>query len=93
MLKRAPVFLRVVTDGEKWDALDQLEDFPRASERAYAYQLTAPPGVAMVDGPKCRGAYTIAEYKAVPEPPSEETMRDNRLWSEWALARATTWKW
>jgi hypothetical protein len=83
MLKRAPVFLRVVEFGGEIDALDQLEDVPQLNEKLTAYTLVARPGVAFVDCTKCRGAYPIATYHLVKDQPSDAVMRINGNWSNW----------
>ena len=83
MLKRAPVFLRVVEKSGKFDALDQLDDVPEPGEKLSAYTLASMPGMAFVDGTKCRGAYPIATYQMVAEQPTDEAMRDTTKWAKW----------
>lgn len=89
LLKRAPLFLRVVLapDG-KWDALDQLEDKPAPEEKLFAYEITAPPGWCFMDGPKCRGRYASAEYRLVAQQPMDAWMRDETTWPSWVEAEA-----
>jgi hypothetical protein len=85
MLKRAPVMLRVVSDNfGKIDALDQIGDAPRPEETCYAYVMTGPPGMAFIDGSKCRGRYPVAEYRLVNPQPEQSVMRDETAWANWA---------
>ncbi|HSI11752.1 MAG TPA: hypothetical protein VK961_06890 [Chthoniobacter sp.] len=90
MLKRAPIFLRVVvnTQGE-WDALDQLDDHAHQGESLYAYTLTGEPGMCHIlrrSGPKGgSGFYVMAAYRFVTPQPSDAEMRDNTAWREWTI--------
>lgn len=84
MLKRAPLLLRVTQEGDKWDALDQLEDQPRSTETLHAYELACRPGSCFVDGSKIHGRFTVAHYKLVIPQPAETVMRSNAAWAEWA---------
>ena len=95
-LSRAAMFLRAVLgDDGKWDALDQLEDTPSASETAYVYIIQGEPGTAFVDGrdPKTGKRYgrkeVIAEYRFFEPQPSAEIMRNNDKWGEWATKIGT----
>lgn len=89
MLRRAPVYLRVVRDDSSGeiDALDQLDDTPKDYESLFAYQLVERPGMAFIDGPKCRGRYAVAEYTMVLSPPSDAEMRDTTAWGVWTNKR------
>lgn len=94
-LSRAPLFLRVVIDqAGKVDALDQLEDRPRAGEMVYVYRRTgdvthvhlqmAGPGGR---GRRCRWEL-FAQYQIHEHQPSEATLRDQHRWQEWAQTEA-----
>lgn len=84
MLKRAPVYLRVVRDaGGKWDALDQLTDAPALDEEIFVYVLDSHPGAAFIDGPKVRGRYPIAAYRFIAPQPERHEVRDNGRWQAW----------
>jgi len=43
MLRRAPIYLRVVHRGTEWDALDALDDRPTPDETIYVYVLHGEP--------------------------------------------------
>lgn len=90
-LARAPRFLRVV-HGAKWDALDQIGDEPASSETLYAYECATPAdqiGSCFWDGrdPKTGrrtgGCSRIAEYRYVPNQPTDAQMRDQTHWEMW----------
>lgn len=89
MLKRAPIFLRVVQDfSGNWDALDQPEDTPRLGETLHAYRLTAKPGACHIctrgpRGGRAGGFYTIASYELVEAQPDQATLSDPEQWSAW----------
>lgn len=85
MLKRAPVFLRVVQNSKTGaiDALDQEHDVAGPDENLFAYQLTAMPARAFIDGPKISGCYPIASYQLVERPPTTNEMRSNAGWILW----------
>ena len=94
-LSRAPLFLRVVIDqAGTVDALDQLEDEPRAGEHIYVYrrdgeathvhlQMAGPGG----RGRRCRWEL-FAQYQIHEHQPSEATLRDQHRWQEWAQTEA-----
>ncbi len=65
MLKRAPRFIRVVTHGGKFDALDQLGDVPLPSEAIHVYEITGKPGGVHLNtrGKPGGGFFTIAKYR------------------------------
>ncbi|MCC6356935.1 MAG: hypothetical protein IT577_23865 [Verrucomicrobiae bacterium] len=93
MLSRAPYFLRVVRDGEKWDALDQPGDTPRPGEAIFAYRMDGKPGACFMDfsgrgGGRRGAAFTVATYRAVADGPTDAEMRDGARWREWCLAHA-----
>lgn len=86
-LRRAPIFLRVVWDGSKWDALDQLDDKMLAHEKGYAYQLSERPGAMHINyGGKRRnesGFYPMSKYKLCPRQPLQSIMRVNTTWVDY----------
>ncbi len=94
MLKRAPVFLRVVQDrGGKWDALDQLSDTPQPGETVTIYRkVFGSGGSAFVDGRDLKtgkrwgGLFQSGDYRVVAEQPAAEVTRDTAKWQEWCEA-------
>lgn len=91
LLTRAPLFLRVVNQSGKWDALDQLADTPAANELVYVYRRHGTPGHVHINsrdpktGKRNGGMYTLAEYKYFETQPIDSTVRDNKLWQEWVM--------
>ena len=90
MLKRAPMFLRVVCHilpGGKigdWDALDQLEDTAGKDEVICVYRVVGTPGWAHINrGRNGSGFYAMANYKLCDQQPTDEVMRDNQSWTCW----------
>ncbi len=95
-LQRAAMFLRVVQGNDnKWDALDQLEDTPSQTETIHAYIIKGEPGFAFVDGrdrktgKRIGRRMVIAEYVLFQPQPSDEIMRDNDKWGDWATETGT----
>lgn len=91
MLKRAPVFLRVTHVPQKvheaWDALDQPDDEPRASEQLFTYVLTEGGfGFVHIKASKGGGFYKLASYKLWPNQPTDAEMRDTAKWRAWCKA-------
>lgn len=92
-LQRSPVFLRVTVEGDKLDALDQLEDEPTEREQLHVYRRIGEAGRAMVDGcdPKTHKRFgymcTIAAYRYFKTQPSDEIMRDTDSWRAWCAER------
>ena len=89
-LERAPMFLRVVIDQAGGiDALDQLYDTMREGETAHVYELasTVQNVIACTRGHGCR-FMAIAEYRLYAKQPSQELLRDNKAWREWAMGEA-----
>ena len=86
MLKRAPVFLRVVKSlAGKWDGLDQLDDRPQFSEEVFAYVMTRPPGHMHIRAKGGAGGfYPVAEYQLCTTQPTDFQLRNNSAWGEWA---------
>lgn len=88
MLQRAPLFLRVTRDGDKWDALDQIEDTPRRGEQLFTYRRTGQAGFCHIqtagkNGRRGGGFYAMAEYSFTEVQPSDEIMRDAAKWQQW----------
>lgn len=88
-LRRIPTFLRVVFDGKTWDALDQIDDTPRAGETCFAYYITANHGWVHIkmSGPGS-GFYWRAEYTVCAEQPPQGLMRDRAAWRAWCEEKA-----
>lgn len=84
MLKRSPVFLRVVEEFGNFDALDQLEDEPKDTEKIYAYRVFGSVGACHINRAGGRGGfYTMADYKFIPQQPSDAVMRNDSMWGDW----------
>jgi len=89
---RAPLYLRVVRDGNTWDAMDQPGDRPQDGETLYAYRRTADAGSIHYSGRDARGkrfgrTEQFAEYRLCEPQPDDATMRDAARWRGWAEAR------
>ena len=86
-LARAPVFLRVVLDGvvQKWNALDQLDDVPNATEDIYVYLLDGDVshGFACSRGPSGCRRFWYADYRYYPQQPTQAELRDAEFWHRW----------
>lgn len=84
MLKRAPVFLRVTNHGDRWDALDQLNDAPLPEERIFAYRATGPAGGVHINRYGGKGGfYAACEYELCPAQPTDAEARDVGDWASW----------
>lgn len=85
MLQRSPVFLRVTEQAGEFDALDQIEDAPRPSERLYCYRRVGAPGRCHIlhREKKKSGWYSVGTYELVDPQPSDEQMRDREAWRKW----------
>jgi hypothetical protein len=84
-LRRSPIFLRVVTDGLRWDALDQLGDTPKKNEVITAYEIAEHRGTVHINrGRHGSGWFAMATYKLLdgPQPP-DEVLRDTTRWRDW----------
>lgn len=89
--RRAPFFLRVVFDPHgdgTWDALDQLDDEPAASEKIYVYQLVEKPAACFVRATTGGGPRPYAKYRLVVEQPDDKVLRNAPLWHAWVEAHA-----
>ena len=88
-----PLFLRVcvAADGSV-DALDQLDDEPRAEEQLHAYRREGEIGTVHIDrvNPQTRRREGIwlrmVNYRLCLEQPDDGTMRDKVRWQEWCQA-------
>lgn len=85
MLRRSPVFLRVVEQGGKWDALDAPEDTLRPGETANVYRRKGEASCCHIRSgkPGASGFYAIAEYEYVANPPHDGVLRDEAEWRLW----------
>jgi hypothetical protein len=83
MLHRAPYFLRVVYDGNAYDALDQLEDVAKPEETIYVYRITELPGWCHIKATKGGGTYSFGNYEFISPQPDDELVRDNEAWRKW----------
>lgn len=88
MLKRAPVFLRVVRNSAgAWDALDIPSDTPSADETIHVYRREGRPGWIHVNRSKKAGGHftgTTASYRLIDPQPHDLTLRDRAQWEAWA---------
>lgn len=92
-LRRAPLLLRAVKSPlGKWDALDQLDDVPRADERIYVYQ--ADPETLVRWHQRCSGKnraasgfYEACEYRFLHDQPADDVLRDPAKWAAWMTER------
>jgi hypothetical protein len=96
MIRRVPFFLRVVvkvvTNGLEIDALDQIEDTPKADEQIHVYlrQPDAKPNQIHLKSSKkgASGWFARGTYKLSPvQPAHDEYMRDAGLWQTWCKNR------
>lgn len=84
MLRRSPYFLRVTYDGNKYDALDQLDDTPNPDETIYLYRITGLPGWCHVRAEKGGGGtYSMGTYAYVSPQPDDAILRDTEAWRKW----------
>lgn len=89
MLRRAPHFLRAVrvkgsTDMKAWDALDQLEDRPKANEEIVVYEMNGEPTWMHIRARSGGGVYRGGQYRIVNPQPPDEILRSPAKWREWA---------
>lgn len=88
-LARSPVLLRVVIDrAGRVDALDQLDDTPRAGESVHVYILTQKPGVCFLDFRDANGRRRgerreTGTYRLASMQPDDDVLRDTTRWREW----------
>lgn len=89
MLHRTPMFLRVTEAAGKFDALDQPHDSPLPIETLYAYRTDGPTGHCHVNmGRKGGGFYPMCSYRLCVDQPSDEQMRNPKLWHNWCCTQA-----
>lgn len=91
-LERSPLYLRVVVDtGGKADALDQLDDEPKADEALYAYRRVSvgTMHVSYSEGGRRKGHWEeLVSYALCGVQPDERAMRDTALWRQWCDGQA-----
>lgn len=90
MLRRAPVWLRVVIapDGTV-DALDQPSDTPAADEAVHVYRQhegTHTAAFICRTGKSPGGRFEFADYRYVAHAPTAE-LRDRAAWQAWCMAQ------
>lgn len=84
MLRRAPMFLRVVVNGKGIvDALDQPDDISHAAEMVFAYEMVGEPMTMHVRRTGGGGFYAGGEYKLCSPQPTEGELRSTQLWIRW----------
>jgi hypothetical protein len=85
MLRRAPLFLRAVTDAAgKADALDQVDDVPAGDELVHVYRRRGDASVVCI---RPGGCYAMASYVYVPDAFGDE-LYDTDGWRRWVDGRA-----
>lgn len=90
-LKRAPHYLRVVqgpdgpTTSGDIDALDQLDDAPRSTERIYIYEMIGHPTWIHINrrGKHGSGMFRGGTYRMVSTQPSDDEVRSTAAWRAW----------
>lgn len=94
-LQRVPVYLRVVVDKSgNIDALDQLDDTPRAGETIHVYKLLNHAGTVHIDrrDPKTGKRFgewmQMAYYQLMEVQPTQEQARDTAAWQSWVMEQA-----
>ena len=91
LLKRAPLYLRVVMDvrTREIDALDQLDDTAGSDETISVYRCHGEPIQAHINfGRKGGGWYEGGDYRIVDPQPGDAEVRENAAWRAWAVDRA-----
>jgi len=90
LLKRSPIFLRVVIDGNgNIDALDALDDIPADEESIYCYKVDESKPISRVHiltgnpGRKGSGWFISADYNYFDEQPADDQMRSTEAWRKW----------
>lgn len=94
MLRRAPKLLRVVKSSRgNWDALDQLNDQPKPTEKIFVYERRDDLEVSTYHlcirgkGKGGSGYYYRASYSVFPEQPADALIRTTDAWRSWASAQ------
>lgn len=89
LLKRSPILLRVVINPHnETDALDLLEDEAEEDEDIYVYKIRKNPKPSWCHlnlGRGKGGVFRVADYDIYEEQPEDKILRNNELWSKWAL--------
>lgn len=84
-LRRAPLFLRVVSGASGWDALDQLTDTPLPDETITVYVLVENHGWIHLNrrdknGKNTSGTFQRATYRVFEEQPEDMILRTTARW-------------
>ena len=86
-----PLYLRFVMVGTCWetlDALDQLDDTPKDSERVVVAEKRGDIGRMHAFGnKKVTGWYDTITYDLIQPQPEQDTLRDTERWRAWVLER------
>jgi hypothetical protein len=84
-IRRAPLLLRLVHEErrDRWDALDQVGDFPQDDEKVFVYQRA--PGSWGVCYVRPCGRYEMGRYSQVATDVDEAVLRETSAWQEWAV--------
>jgi hypothetical protein len=92
-LRRVPQLLRVVRSRQgEWDALDQLDDEPKATETIVVYRRRDDLQVSryhiLTGRPRRAGSgfYWMASYSVLPDQPADDQVRETAAWRAWATA-------
>lgn len=84
---RTPIILRVVRDRNgTWDALNNLEDTPKPTEKIFVYRLVRRTGTMHAScRPRSKSFWSaIAEYcLCEQQPPTDRDARDTAAWRAW----------
>lgn len=93
LLKRQPRLLRFVLTGTDWgtlDALDQLDDTPKAGEYVIAAEKRDESSVHFSgtrNGKRAGWWERAATYESVPDQPPQDVLRDTERWRTWCQER------
>jgi hypothetical protein len=94
MLKRTPLWLRVVIDGNgKVDALNEVKDEPREGETVYVYALSAYLGATHIRAKKGGGFYPNVEYKLAYEGETGPALYARKGWEAWCESQPWRKEW
>lgn len=87
-LRRAPKLLRVVDNGQDFDALDQLDDEPRDDEIVHVYhRIGEKPfqGIMCMRGHGCQVFVGPVRYRYFERQPDAGITRDTGAWRNWCV--------
>lgn len=91
LLKRAPHYLRAVLGpAGELDALDQLDDSPKAEETVVAYEMVGEPTICHINSGRRHGGsgfFRGGRYRVVAEQPTDEQLRSTVAWRAWVSER------